>query len=927
MNYTARQAFLASQIQISGGDQFLTGTNVWNWPSNAIVIKKTCSVTGRLLQGATFNLVHTSAGVSGTLGTTIGRFTTGPSGIIVVTGLVPGSYVVIEETPPPNFTLSVNNTQTAFLAPDGHSVVELSFANDPYGSLLITKRCEVTARPLQHAEFRVTRSDGSVVGTANGLFTTNAQGYVSISNLPPDTYVVTEIRSPAGFHLDGVPQTIRVNATGNVYQVNFTNLPYSTLTIRKFDASNMTPLAGARFEVRRTNGEWIGSFVTNANGLITIPNLMGWFSVTEVSPPPGFMLGDNPTQIVEVGAGLGAGSGSGSGGNVSNAVAPAVLTFLNYRYSNLTIQKINSITRAPLAGVHFEISSPDGTRLINPQTGFHTFITDRNGLIFLPVIEDGRFYLRETRALPGFIVDEEIIAFTIDAEARRRASQGVGAGMGAGTNHVLVVENTPAAGLVIIKTDAQTGRPLQGVEFEVRHADGRLVMGQALHGNQPSTPANSPQLGANGRFITDHNGRINLNHLVPGVYHVRETRTLDGFVLDTTVHVVTVTAGEQSVLEVANVPLGGVRLLKMCAFTGRPLHNVEFMVFDRFGNVVGVFYTDNNGLIDFSGILVEGRYTIRETRPAQGFFRDDVPRTIEIVAGQITEILWENVPYAGQIQILKVSADDNEINGLPAGTPLAGAIFEIREHRTGNLVDRIITDHRGMAVSRPLPLGRYFVEEVQAPQFYVLSTRVMDITIEFATQIVRLEFANQSANLGVSVTKTGPQTVMAGQNHVVYEIRRLRNDSTVALSDFFFREIFPTDVFRVERIVTGTFNTSLRYRVEATTNTGRTIIVNDSLMTTRNNVLDMRPAALGLAANEFVTEVVFLFGQVPAGFSMVQAPRIEGRILNHIFPNGFQFANRVDVGGRHNGEWIVQQSRVVATILVPTGGRIPQTGR
>jgi len=72
-----------------------------------------------------------------------------------------------------------------------------------------------------------------------------------------------------------------------------------------------------------------------------------------------------------------------------------------------------------------------------------------------------------------------------------------------------------------------------------------------------------------------------------------------------------------------------------------------------------------------------------------------------------------------------------------------------------------------------------YIEEVQAPRFYSLNNRPMDVTIEFATQIIRLEFANASANVGVSVTKTGPQTVMPGQNHVVYEIRRLRNDSTV----------------------------------------------------------------------------------------------------------------------------------------------------
>jgi len=121
---------------------------------------------------------------------------------------------------------------------------------------------------------------------------------------------------------------------------------------------------------------------------------------------------------------------------------------------------------------------------------------------------------------------------------------------------------------------------------------------------------------------------------------------------------------------------------------------------------VGVFNTDNRGLIDFSAVLVPGRYTIRETRPAPGYSRDDVPRTVDFIAGRVVEIVWENWPIAGQIQIQKVYGDDNQHNGLPAGSPLAGAVFEIFEARTGNLVDRIMSNDRGMAVSRPLPIRK-----------------------------------------------------------------------------------------------------------------------------------------------------------------------------------------------------------------------------
>jgi len=992
----ARTAAATANLQVTGGDAHLTSENIWNWPLNSIVIKKTCSVTGQLLQGATFEVIHTSAGVSGTMGTVIGRFTTDHSGAIVLTGLIPGSYVVREVIPPNNFTLSVTNTQTVHLMPDGHSVVEVVFDNDPYGSLVISKRCSVTGVPLHNAEFRVVNSSGAVVGTANGLFRTNAQGEILIPNLPPGSYVITEVSAPSGFILDSTPQTIRVNATGQIYRLEFTNRPVGGLTLEKVD-DNGRPLAGAEFELRRPDGSLVGRQTTNNSGVAIFPGLApGVYVITEVRAPAGYMIIEGP-RTIELRAGenrierfvnpklpsivirkicgdtgrplpgvvfeFARYFGNGNTGQrlknyaVDNSyefvtdasghiylptlehgtwiaietrplpgyapAAPRTFTvgqngdttiiIRNYRFAELSILKVNALTRAPLAGVHFEISRPDGTRLINPATGFHTFITDSRGMIHLPSVPDGRYYLHETRALPGFIVDHDIIAFNIDASTRQR-------------EHVLVVENSPASGLRIIKTCAQTRQPLQGVEFEVRHADGRLVTGLILDGNQPNTPHNSPQLSVSGLFVTDHRGHINLNHLQPGVYHVRETRALDGYELDTTVHVITILPGQQTVLEVTNRPLSGLRLLKVCAWTQAPLFNVEFMVFDSRNQVVGVFYTDNNGLIDFGALLVEGRYTIRETRPAPGFFRDDMPRTIELVAGQVTEIVWENVPYAGQIQIRKVSADFNEINGLPAGTPLEGAIFEILDWRTGNIVDRIISGRDGMAVSRPLPLGRYRVREVQAPAFYMLNTTELDVTIEFATQIIRLEVANASANVGVSVRKSGPAEVLPGQNLVVYEVSRIRNESTIPLADFFFRDTLPIDAFRITSIQTGTFNQSLRYRIEATTNTGRTIIVNDNLQTTRNHTIDMRPAALGLASNEFVVEFMFIFGQVPAGFSQVTNMRIDGRILNQNFPNGFEFANRVEVGGRTGGEWIITGDTVVTRIRTQNRTTIPRTG-
>ena len=841
-------------------------------------------------------------------------WTTDRAGIIRIPNLEHGTFIATEIRPLPGYMLA----DPVIFVVDNHHPTTITIHNYRYSEWNILKLDGHTNQPLQGVVFEVAVFHGSgttgerIRNAHNGSFEfiSDAAGIARIGALEPGTYIITETRPLDGFM---VAEPVIINVTGREVDTTVTirNYRYSEWNILKLDGDTNQPLQGVVFEIAPFFGTGIMGerlrnpengtfeFVSDAAGLVRIGALQpGTYVITETRALPGFRVAE-PVIITVTG----------------NEVDTTVI-IRNYRDAQLTIRKINSLTRTPLEGVIFEISRPDGTRLINPRTGFHDFVTDRNGLIFLPVIEDGRFYLRETRALPGFIVDEEVIAFNIDASARQR-------------EHVLVVENTPAAGLLVVVTDSQTGRPLEGIEIEVRQADGRIVTGQMLDGNQPNTPSNSPQLAANGNFLTDSRGRVNLNHLAPGVYHVRVQNTARGFQSDTDIHVVTVVAGQQAVLEIQIAPLAGLRLYHFDAITQAPIFNVEFMVFDHNGMVVGNFYTDNMGIIDFSAILVPGRYTIRMTRPARGYHHDDVPRTVEFIAGKVTEIRWEAIPIAGQLQLLVVSGANNEQNALPAGTPLSGAVFEIFSERTGNLVDRIISTERGMAVSRPLPLGRYYAVMVAAPPFYMINPQKIPFEIEFASQIVRFTFPILPANTGVSINVTGQREVMQGHN-IFYDIRTIRNDSTIPLGDFYWRVQIPTNAVRADRLVTGTFNHSLRYTITARTNLGNSIVVADNLMSTRNNVVELRPVHLGLANDEYLIEITVFFGQVPAGFTAVEIPRLHVDVLSErqaFLPNGMMFALKADIGGRVPGsdEWVIGNDTWATTLFSPSRP-LPRSG-
>lgn len=213
----------------------------------------------------------------------------------------------------------------------------------------------------------------------------------------------------------------------------------------------------------------------------------------------------------------------------------------------------------------------------------------------------------------------------------------------------------------------------------------------------------------------------------------------------------------------------------------------------------------------------------------------------------------------GQIQITKKSADDNPINGLTAGTLLPDVVFEIYS-RAGNLVDTVKTDKNGRAVSKTLPLGRYVIKETKAPNYYIADNTEINAEIEFSGQIVRLEVLNKSCYTNVSVTKRGYNQIVPGQE-VRYTFTNIKNNSTVPLNSFYWRDTLPVNAVRLEKIITGTWNQRLSYKIVYKTNlngTYRTLA--DNLSTAENRVISASPAALGLASNEYVTEVMFVFG-------------------------------------------------------------------
>ena len=974
-------------IQGSGVTEFYLEANssktvtVDNVPHSALVVYKYDSKTGKGLEGCRFELRYLGGGTSGTGGTVIGTYLTGPNGAFTVTNLKRGTYICQELEGDGNHIID-REPQTVWISGEDQDVVTLRFGNAPLGSLLITKLSDDNKHePLSGVEFLLTDSSGHYLGNDNGRFATNAVGEILVDGLEPGmTVIAREVRAKTGYLLDDSPQHALIKS-GETAHLQFLNQPAGNLIIRKVSSGpNKEPLEGVEFKITYADGSFVpdangelssnGIYYTNKSGEIRISGIVGTVVATETKTIPGFTI-DEATRTQTV---------------VVNPNDTQTLTFYNKPTTTLILQKYISGTKnEPLAGVQFLVTDSSGA-VVGPNNGYYT--TDAAGQIVIEGLTDGMTVtVKEVKSVDGFVLDGTPQDILIKA----------------GTVQNLTFWNKRQGALIINKLSSLDRKtPLEGVTFKITTATGEFV------------PDENGKISSNGLYYTNESGQIILKG-VTGTLVVTEEKSIDGYTIDenTRTQTVVVNPDDTQSLYFYNAPIGGVELIKVnaadktqripnttfeirrvsdgglvdtvttgpdgrvCvplasdsyyaveteagkgyqldstpiyftvedgktttktvtnkaisgilihkvnAITGEGIYGVSFILYDSGNNPIAQETSDDRGYVRFEN-LTAGRYYLRELEN-EGYIPDTQKKTVYVKSGETTEIEWKNTPITGQIQIVKTSEDYNSMNGWPAGTPIPNTVFEVYNARTNRLVDTIKTDKNGLAVSKLLPLARYKIVESKAAEFYGLDKTPIEVEIEYAGQIVKASMTNKSLSTNVSIKKTGYVEVMPGQL-VRYNFADIANNSTTALESFYWRDTLPVKAVRLQTIYTGTWNTPGNYKIVYKTNlsgdTWRTLA--DNLSTSKNYVLDASPAALGLASNEYVTEFMAAFGIVPSNFRQVEAPRVDCKVLSKL-AGGTQFVNTSDAGGVYNGQWIMATSRWVTRVYAPSKP-LPRTG-
>lgn len=796
-----------------------------------IEINKVEAGTEIPLEGAVFEVRHTENGI-------VGNVTSDSDGFASLQVTWPGSYIITEITPPENHLLDENPMKDVVVNTD-NPTASVTFANKPYTGLHVLKVDASNSRPLAGAVIAIDQIDGDI--HLEG--TTDEDGEVFFEQLPPNTsWEVTELQAPAGYHLNEKVFTAELKEN-QVVTVTIPDKVKPGLIIRKIDAETGEPLAGAIFTVTHADGKLVGEFISDANGMVVIENLPeGTYIIEEIQPPEGYLLdGENSKKTVNLsfennqevvfrdfakpkllirkidvdtgepleGAVIRVsrrGSSeytevtTGKDGTallegleedwyqvqeicspegyilddtvhdvelIAGQTATVVLT--NSKEPSLTIRKIDSVTKQPMAGVKFSITVKNGKPL-------GEFLTDENGEIHLSGLECDLeagtiLVIKEVSTLDGYLLDEAEKEVLLEADKAT----------------VVQFENQPLNPLLIKKVD-QDGRPLAGVKFRVKRADGQYVgeyvtgiSGLAtVAGQQPgffiveeiktlpgyildSTPKTvelridkpaevefinhkagsllikkvnsvdgSALAGATfkvttaegtliGEVTSNQNGYATLDNLEPGTYIVSEIKGPDGFILDNTPHTVVVKKDKMATVEIANTPMSVLEIRKVDSVTGKPLSGITFEVEKLSGERIGTFVTDATGRIVIPDLTPQW-VVVRETKTRQGYKLDPDPVNVEIKAGKTTVVKFENQPYP-VLDLLKVDAE--------TGKPMEGVKFKLLDSQKRE-IGVFTTNRNGRITLTGLDGGTtVYWQEVETLEGYELDESLHKVSLQW----------------------------------------------------------------------------------------------------------------------------------------------------------------------------------------------------
>ena len=669
------------QIELEGSDGILE-LIFFNDQKPGIHLVKLDSTTLEPQANARFRIEHVG-------GTFSKEYVTDENGEIDLTDLEPGAYKVTELEAPDGYLI---DDATRVIQINGNENAQFVFTNTRMPSFRLVKLDSFNSEPLPGATFRIAKIED---GTHYLDRITDTNGEVNISDLEPGVYSVIEMDAPDGYEKDTREYHVEL-FPGQTSELVVSNDRMPNLEILKTDAITGRPVAGVTFTVKRVDSSTLTTVTSDENGRCFLEKLMpGVYEIWEQSVPDGYLLNEEH-QLITL---------------FPNRTG--TVQFQNYPKPTLTVNKIDSITGDPIKGAKFSVTFKSDNTSTGEIRDLGTYYSDENGQFFIDKLDDGWYTITELESAAGYAIKDP-------------ASQEVY--VEAGRGKIVTFENTPLSAIIVKKVDANTGDPLQGAWFRIRFLGGTSGTGGTIIAERQ----------------TSSNGTIVLTGLKAGTYVVEEISAPNGYVLsEDDIQTVYLSGKDQDVITVTfgNEAKGSVLIKKIDAITREPLSDVEFMVTESDGSVVGnsngKFVTDSAGTILIEGIDPDTTLVVKEVRAREGYVLDDTPQSIKTKSGETVTLEFRNYPE-GTLHVIKKDAFTKE--------PLAGVEFLITTSNgtaVGTNNGRYTTDSSGSIVIPNLdPETTVIIKETKAKAGYILDDTPQQAVIK-SNDVVVVEFLNQ----------------------------------------------------------------------------------------------------------------------------------------------------------------------------------------
>ena len=710
--------------------------------------------------------------VIGPDGDSVGVFVTDGDGRIEIPLSKVGNYTVIERDSASHYVISEEPAQNVTVVYD--EVAEVTFFNDPYGTLRIEKRSN-TGQKLQGAVITIEHIESGQTFTAE----TTSAGVAIFDEIPLGAYRIQEETAPVGWKLDDTVYTATVVA-GETTTIPIINEELPGLRIIKYDRKNMVAMPDVTFAVYR-DGEFLGNFKTDQFGEILLTNVEpGTYRAFEVDTgDEGYILDTTP-QEVELHAGDGI----------------KELLFFNDVKPGLRLVKVDADDPSKvIPNAVFEIKSVEGT--YGPQE----FRTDQNGEIDLSMLPAGSYVVTE-KSCDGYIIDEaqRIIELKPNEDAQFVFTNHIkpslqliklssdGSRLAGVTFRIAKIEDgshyldrtTSSTGEILI-SDLEPGvysvRELSSVPDHIpddteHHVE--LFPGQTstitltndkrpnlyIHKNDADTGAPIPHTvylvkGADGHSIaeveTDENGVAVVENLLPGVVEVIEKSLPEPYLLAEESQLVTLLPNRDRDVYFENYKRPTIEIIKGNEITHDPLENVPVQVWYASNdtttgeyNDLGVFYTDEEGRIVLSDpdlSLRDGWFRIEELEAPKGFsMTESSKQEAFIAAGEGHTFRIFNRPLSA-ICVWKYDSE--------TGAAIEGAVFQVRylsgntSGTGGTVIGTYRTSMNGSFTVTGCEPGTYIIEELSSDGSHVIDTPPQTVYLSGEEQeVVQVYFGN-----------------------------------------------------------------------------------------------------------------------------------------------------------------------------------------